>query len=101
MVVSFSSDLDPQGVHLVLPKLNSLQYKLASPNPTSLSMAILASYRYKSYPAPSPALAPSPSDAPTPTQTQNTRAAGVHNDLSVAGILLLPGCNLRTYCVAC
>ena len=40
MMVLFTSVLDNTGGHLILLNLNALQYNLASPNPTSLSVTI-------------------------------------------------------------
>ena len=69
MIIFFASALDSQGGPLILPTINSLQYKFAYPNPTPLLIAIRSTYQ-ANHPATAPsapALSPAAATAPTNT----------------------------------
>ena len=100
ILVSLASSLNPKVSHLFLTNLNSLQYNLASPEPTSLLMAIPASYQETRSAASTPNPDPSPSTTLSPINTRNYWVAGVHNDKLDRNLLLPPVCNLSAFCAA-
>ena len=97
--------LNTSGGHLILHNLNIIQYKLLSPNPTSLYFEI--PYTHCPSPAPSSAhiLVPTPSTPynthtramPCPQGKDNT----IQNNFQDPYPIILPGWNLRTCCTSC
>ena len=65
-MVLFASALNLEHIQLLLMNLNSLQYNLTSPNPTSISVAIPSAFQSPYPTAPSPAPPPCPLTSTTP-----------------------------------
>ena len=93
--VLFLSDLEPPRGHLVLNNTNSLQYNLATPNPTSLFMATPITYRSNHNLDPSPLPTHLPIVAQAPSQQLHSHTTGVKNYRDDTILLLPLDCNLH------
>ena len=96
MMIFFASVIKPTGRHIILKNMNSLQYKISFPNPSSLSVSILTSHRPSPdlAPTPAPSLGTYPTGAPyrscnCPIYQGQPCATGLHND-STNLVLLTP-----------